>query len=81
MNCIMFRNKIQDEIDKKNIMFPDEEDVNTIRMGEPFELFCNMVETNNNFTPSRERSICVGLGTPICVRHRSDGTGVDTNDQ
>ena len=47
--CIVFRNKIQDEIDKKNIMFPDDEDVNVVGMDEPFELFCGMVEINNVF--------------------------------
>ena len=26
--CIVFRNKIKDEIDKKNIMFPNDENVN-----------------------------------------------------
>ena len=38
-------------------MFPDEED-NMIGMGEPFELFYNMVEINNNFTNN-----CTGISS------------------
>ena len=50
LNLLCLEKKFENEIiDKKNIMFPDEEDVIMIGMREPFELFCSMVEIDNNF--------------------------------
>ena len=40
--CIVFRDEIEDEIDKKNIMFLNCEDINVIGVEEPFKLSCNM---------------------------------------